>query len=168
MNSDLIFRSFFPLRHFQHAKSAKWCESFRLTFCDKIVILLNGLLMKSLVDRIHFSHLTWTVKVPMRQHYWVDKHWIVLLLHAVDGRWHFIFRRAFRAVSLIVTLIDDLHGRIRCYCLAVDWMMKLNSIPIGYKRKRERERGRKIKNESEDKLEIHPTWKPSTKGNWKF
>lgn len=99
--------------------------------------------MESLVG-INFEHLTRTLVIPVRHHYGVDDHRIVLLLDAQYGqRWrHLIFRRALGAVTLIVTLIDDLHGRIRSNYL-VD--LEVNSIPIGCKD----EETKQIKNSSD-------------------
>lgn len=149
MISDLIFRRNFSLRkHFQRFKGGMEYSMRktldRLTFCDKIVILLNGLLMESLVG-IHFKHLTWTVEVPMRHHYGVDDHGIVLMLDAQNGelRRYLVFRRALGPVSLIVALIDDLHGWIRSYYFV---QLELNSILIGWKKA--------IKS----KLKIRSTW----------
>lgn len=111
-----------------------------LTFCNKIVILLNGLLVESLVG-IHLEHLSASVKVmPLGHHYWVDDHWIVLMLDSHDGqrRRHLIFRWPLRAIALIVAMIDNLYGWIRSNYL-VDWL-KCNTVPIGCERKRKNKR----------------------------
>lgn len=132
-------------------KTLFWMNS--LTFCDKIVILLNGLLVEPLVG-IHLKHLSSTVKIkPLRHHYRVDGHWIVLMLDSHDGqRWrHLIFRWSFWAIALIVAMIDNLYGWTwRDYF--VDWL-KCYTVPIGCECKRKREREKEIKNSSENKSE---------------
>lgn len=121
-----------------------------LTFCDKVVILLNGLLVKSLVN-IHLEHLSGSVKImPLRHHYRVDDHWIVLMLDSHDWQWrrHLIFRWALGTIALIVTMIDNLYRRTRRDYL-VDWL-KCNTVSVGCKLKRKKEREGK-------KLKIHST-----------
>lgn len=162
--SDLIFRNTLPvavsaLLHGQQRRRDG------LTFCDKIVILLNSLLMESLVS-IHFQHLTRTaVEVPLRHHYGVDNHRIVLLLDAKHGqrRWHLIFRWALRSISLVVALIDHLNGWIWRNNLVDN--VELDAIPIGCKREAWDERQLVL---SSWKLFLElSSWEWVEWGNWK-